>query len=89
MWIPFETTDFRNNSQLEQRSLSSFLEIHKLLVSFRIYIGNVSGQTFVCASVYPRSNGKHSATSLPVERRAAGFEGARENFDDLCLYTRG
>ena len=89
MWIPFETPNFRNNSQLEQRSLSCFLELHKLLVSFRIYIGNVSGQTSVCESMYPRSSGKYSPTSLAVERRAAGLEGARENFDDLCVYTRG
>ena len=47
MWIPFETTNFLSYSQLEQRSLSCFLEIHKLLISFGIYISSQSMHTHI------------------------------------------
>lgn len=43
MWIPFETINFGNSSQLEQRSHFSFLDIRELLVSFEMNIGLAIG----------------------------------------------
>ena len=43
MWIPFETIDFGNSSQLEQRSHFSFLDIREPLVSFEMDIGLAIG----------------------------------------------